>query len=83
MKKIFLIVQKTKAFITILFLFLLAAGCGKDEISADCQEKSIEPYVACITLYDSVCGCNKKTYSNSCYAWISGISVFTKGECPK
>ena len=37
--------------------------------------------VVCILLYDPVCGCNGKTYSNSCFAAADGVKKFTQGEC--
>lgn len=36
---------------------------------------------ACIQIYDPVCGCDNKTYGNSCEANIAGVLSFTKGAC--
>ncbi len=36
---------------------------------------------ACATIYSPVCGCDDKTYSNSCVAASKGQAVKAKGEC--
>ncbi|NPA34023.1 MAG: hypothetical protein GXO48_03725 [Chlorobi bacterium] len=35
----------------------------------------------CIQVYDPVCGCNGKTYSNSCVARCAGVRFWTQGPC--
>lgn len=45
---------------------------GKDCVLGD---------VACILLFDPVCGCDGVTYGNSCSAQAAGIKSFTNGEC--
>ena len=55
-------------------------------IFSSCEEKEkcvekINPDCICTMQYDPVCGCNNKTYGNSCMAICSGIEEFTNGEC--
>ena len=38
---------------------------------------------ACIEVYSPVCGCDGRTYPNSCYAASAGARVRTRGVCPR
>ena len=70
-----------------LFLFTLcclAATCreGRNAASADCIDKSkIGLEMACIEVYEPVCGCDGKTYPNDCYAQRAGIKHWEEGPC--
>lgn len=48
------------------------------------SEKPCEPRIngdcVCIDLYEPVCGCDNKTYPNSCHAQCSGVT-FVDGPC--
>ena len=63
------------------FLFLITM-CEKDDDQSSCLEEPSSPDVACIEIYEPVCGCNDITYSNTCYATVSGVLTWTEGECP-
>ena len=61
--------------------------CDQDEYCAkeagdcngigNCQEKPER----CVPISDPVCGCDDKTYTNSCYAALVGVNVGYEGEC--
>ncbi|MBT4826740.1 MAG: hypothetical protein GWP29_07745 [Bacteroidetes bacterium] len=65
----------------ILVLALLFA-CEKEKQSSDCIDSNkIDLTKACIEIYKPVCGCDNKTYSNSCFADINGLNSWTEGAC--
>lgn len=58
--------------------FPASAQCGATDRPGTC---AVRPD-ACITLYQPVCGCDGRTYGNSCSAASAGISVASNGACP-
>lgn len=68
---------------SILFLFLIVGhACKKDENNMECIDSyKIDLTQACIEIYQPVCGCNEKTYPNSCFAKINGLNTWIEGDC--
>ncbi len=62
--------------------FILLAGIGSIVLSCDkCKSKPVDEACVCIEIYAPVCGCDNKTYSNSCHAECAGIDDYENGEC--
>lgn len=62
----------------------LLCTSGGPSAQTPCIDSSlIVPGGNCITLWDPVCGCDGKTYGNSCEARIfHGVTSWTPGVCP-
>jgi hypothetical protein len=66
-------------------MLLIAVSCRKNinQPERNCVEKDLDcGNTGCPEYYDPVCGCNSKTYHNSCDAEVHGIKKWTKGACP-
>ena len=64
-----------------LLLAFLFISCDDEDSSTPCQLSEKDEDMACIEIYQPVCGCNNQTYSNSCYAGRDGVSSWSEGEC--
>ena len=55
--------------------------CNKDDKQTSCLLEPNSHDVACIEIYEPVCGCDGITYSNTCYATAGGVLTWIEGEC--
>ena len=81
--------MKIKNYIFLTPLIFITLSCkglyffkSNDDIFEDCiDESKINDQIACIEIYDPVCGCNSKTYANDCHAKNDGVLLWTVGAC--
>lgn len=75
--------KNLKFTLTLCTLVFFGFSAGFSQISIDpCYNPSqVCKDCACLMVYDPVCGCNGNTYSNSCFAYISGVATWTEGAC--
>lgn len=70
-------ITTSKLAFVLMPLIMMVLGC---KATQECIGEP-KPEQICTMDYNPVCGCNGKTYSNSCRAEAEGVKSWTLGEC--
>lgn len=64
-----------------IFFLTLSTGFSQLTVNNCIDYSQICHNCSCLMVYQPVCGCNGVTYSNACFASISGVTSWTNDAC--
>ena len=71
-------------YIFFALILTILTYCNNEQETSNCIDiEKIKLDQFCIEIYQPVCGCDLKTYSNTCFAQINGVIEWTSGKCEK